>query len=60
MLLVAYEHIYMMHVATDASMQIFPPNNGVDRGTGYQTVGGRTGMFSNFCDLKSSESFFFI
>ncbi|QCE01263.1 starch phosphorylase [Vigna unguiculata] len=33
------------HVATDASMQIFPPNNGVDRGTGYQTVGGRTEAF---------------
>jgi len=44
--------MYMMHVATDASMQIFPPNNGGDRGTGYQTVGGPTGMFSNFCYLE--------
>lgn len=49
----------VMHVATDASVHVFPPNNG-DRGTGYQTVGRPTGMFSNFCDLESSESCFFV
>lgn len=25
-------------------MQIFPPNNGGDRGRGYQTLGSPTGM----------------
>ncbi|ESW13836.1 hypothetical protein PHAVU_008G230200 [Phaseolus vulgaris] len=32
------------HVATDASVHVFPPNNG-DRGTGYQTVGRPTESF---------------
>ncbi|KAK7385725.1 hypothetical protein VNO78_31543 [Psophocarpus tetragonolobus] len=30
------------HVATDASMQIFPPNNGGNRGRGYQTLDSPT------------------
>ncbi|KAK7321538.1 hypothetical protein VNO77_32287 [Canavalia gladiata] len=30
------------HVVNDASMQIFPPNNGGDRGRGYQTLGSST------------------
>ncbi|XP_027332441.1 protein YIPF1 homolog isoform X1 [Abrus precatorius] len=33
------------HVVTDESMQIFPPNNGGDRGRGYQTLGSPTEAF---------------
>ncbi|XP_027332442.1 protein YIPF1 homolog isoform X2 [Abrus precatorius] len=36
---------YMIHVVTDESMQIFPPNNGGDRGRGYQTLGSPTEAF---------------
>ncbi|KAG4953356.1 hypothetical protein AAZX31_14G063400 [Glycine max] len=33
------------HVATSANMQIFPPNNGGDRGPGYNTLGSPTEAF---------------
>ena len=43
----------MTHVATGANMQIFPPNNGGDRGLGYHPLGSPIGIFSNFCDFEN-------
>jgi len=36
------------HAVPYASMQTFPPANGVGRGQAYQTAGTPTGMSSNF------------
>jgi len=36
------------HAVPYASMQTFPPTNGVGRGQGYQTAGTPSGMSSNF------------
>ena len=42
----------MTHVATGVNMQIFPLNNGGDRGPGYHTLGNPTGISPIFVTLR--------
>lgn len=45
----AFKNLFLnSYAAPGANMQIFPPNNGGERGKGYQTLESPPGMVINF------------